>query len=157
MTSILIPAAVLAGLAAVLAVWALSLRRRAAAAHRRLVELEAEKAEARAACERAVASEARFRALVEAADDIIFRTDAEGRFSYANPAAVEALGGNGGLVGASFLDVVRPDYREEARRFYDEQRRLALPNTYCEFPVVTRAGEELWLGQRVQLVEGGTL
>ncbi len=157
MASMLIPATALAVLAAVLAAWALSLRRRAATAHGRLLELEAETAEARTARERAEASEARFRAIVEAADDIIFRTDAEGRFVYANPAAVEAFGGDAGLVGASFLDVVRPDYREEARRFYDEQRRLALPNTYCEFPVVTRAGEELWLGQRVQLVEGGGL
>jgi PAS domain-containing protein len=51
---------------------------------------------------------------------------------------------------------VRPDYRDEARRFYADQRAQGIPNTYCEFPMVTRAGEELWVGQRVQLLtEGG--
>ncbi len=102
---------------------------------------------------RLASSEARFRELVEAADDVIFRTDGEGRFTYANPAAEEALGvGKGELLGRGFLDVVRPDYRDEARRFYADQREQGIPNTYCEFPMVTRAGEDLWVGQRVQLV-----
>ncbi len=111
----------------------------------------------RQGAERLASSEARFRELVEAADDVIFRTDVEGRFTYANPAAEEALGvGKGELLGRGFLDVVRPDYRDEARRFYADQREQGIPNTYCEFPMVTRAGEDIWVGQRVQLVsEGG--
>jgi len=99
--------------AAALSWWALGLRRRAG---------------------RFVASEAHFRELVEAADDIIFRTDAEGRFAYANPAAEEALGSaERTLLGRPFLDVVRADYREEARRFYEDQRHQGILNTYCEF------------------------
>jgi PAS domain S-box-containing protein len=102
---------------------------------------------------RFAASEARFRGMVEAADDIIFRTDADGRFAYANPAAEEALGsGEGTLLERPFLDVVRADYREEARRFYEDQRRQGILNTYCEFAVVTRGGEDLWVGQRAQLL-----
>jgi PAS domain S-box-containing protein len=102
---------------------------------------------------RLASSEARFRDLVEAADDVIFRTDAEGRFTYANPAAEEALGlAEGELLGRPFFDVVRPDYREGARRFYADQRAQGIPNTYCEFPMTTRGGEELWVGQRVQLL-----
>ena len=102
---------------------------------------------------RLASSEGRFRQLVEAAADVIFRTDAEGRFSYANPAAKEALGrAEGELLGRPFLDVVRPDYREEARRFYADQRAQGIPNTYCEFPMVTGVGEDLWVGQRVQLL-----
>jgi PAS domain S-box-containing protein len=101
--------------------WALSLRRRLRAAR---------------------AAAARFRGLIEAADDIIFRTDAEGCFTYTNPAALEQLGySEEDLLGRSFLEVVREDYREQAS-----------PNSYCEFPMVTRAGEELWVGQRVQIV-----
>jgi PAS domain-containing protein len=49
--------------------------------------------------------------------------------------------------------VVRPDYRDQARRFYEDQRQQGIPNTYCEFPMVGRGGEDLWVGQRVQLVE----
>jgi PAS domain S-box-containing protein len=111
----------------------------------------------REAVARFASSEARFRELVEAAADVIFCTDTEGRFTYANPAAEEALGlAEEELLGRPFLDVVRPDYRDEARRFYADQRAQGIPNTYCEFPMVTRAGEELWVGQRVQLLtEGG--
>jgi PAS domain S-box-containing protein len=120
------------GAAVVFGAWSLSLRRRLREAH---------------------AGEARFRGLVEAADDIIFRTDAEGRFTYTNPGAHEALGYSElELRDLSFLDVVRADYREQARRFYEDQREQAIPNSYCEFPMITRTGQELWVGQRAQIV-----
>jgi two-component system sensor histidine kinase/response regulator len=128
----------------------LGLRRRAAEA---LVAREKERASESLLAERLSASEARFRELVELADDVIFRTDAEGRFTYANPAAEEALAGAGGtLLGQVFLDLVRPDYREHARRFYEDQRQQGIPNTYCEFPMLASEGGELWVGQRAQLV-----
>jgi two-component system sensor histidine kinase/response regulator len=120
------------GAGAGICAWAVSLRRRLRAARE---------------------AAARFRGLVEAADDIIFRTDADGCFTYTNPAALEQLGyAEDELLGRSFLDLVREDYREQARRFYADQREQAIPNSYCEFPMVTRAGEELWVGQRVQIV-----
>ena len=58
----------------------------------------------------------------------------------------------GELLGRAFLEVVRPDYREHARRFYEDQRQQGIPNTYCEFPMLGREGEDLWVGQRAQLV-----
>ena len=93
----------------------LGMRRREAEA---VAAREKEQASERGRAARLLASEARFRELVELADDVIFRTDAEGRFAYANPAAEEALGDAGGtLLGRAFLDLVRSDYREHARRF----------------------------------------
>ena len=68
--------------------------------------------------------EARFRAIVEGAGDVILRIDAEGRIAYANPATDELLAVEPGrLVGRPFLDLVRADYREQARRFYEDQRQ----------------------------------
>ena len=103
------------GATAALGGWALWLRRRLR--------------EARAAA-------SRFRGLVEAADDIIFRTDAEGRFTYVNPAAVEVLGYAEEELARprGFLDVVRADYREQARRFYEDQRQQGIPNTLLRVP-----------------------
>ena len=153
MTTSLAVAIVLAVASGLVVWWALGLRRRAAAAQTSLLEGRAELERARQEAARLASSEARFRELVEAADDVIFRTDAEGRFAYANPAAEEALVPAGEtLLGRAFLDVVRADYREEARRYYEDQRAQQIPNTYCEFAMVTRAGEDLWVGQRVQLV-----
>ncbi|HXY38665.1 MAG TPA: PAS domain S-box protein, partial [Vicinamibacteria bacterium] len=103
---------------------------------------------------RALTSELeRFRSLVEAADDILYRTDAKGLLTYANPAVGELLGyEQGQLAGLDFLELVRPDYREQARRYYQDQREQGIPNTYCEFPMTTRGGQDLWVGQRVQLL-----
>jgi PAS domain S-box-containing protein len=102
-------------------------------------------------------SERGFRALVEGADDPILRIGPAGTIEYANPATGELLGTDAALlVGRPFLELVRADYREQARRFYDDQRQQGIPMTYCEFPVATVGGEDLWLGQRAQLVsEGG--
>jgi len=98
-------------------------------------------------------SESRFRSLVEGADDVILRIDADGRIQYANPATGELLGRDAAtLLGRPFLDLVRDDYREQARRFYEDQRQQGIPMSYCEFPVATPGGEDLWLGQRAQLL-----
>ena len=100
--------------------------------------------------------DARFRELVEGAGDVILRIDAQGRIEYANPAAGELVSEEpGALVGRSFLDLVRADYRDQARRFYEDQRQQGIPMSYCEFPVATPGGEDLWLGQRAQLVTAG--
>jgi two-component system, sensor histidine kinase and response regulator len=102
-------------------------------------------------------SEARYRQLVEAAEDIIYKTDAQGRVVYANPAALAAFGLNEAeMLGTDVFDLIRPDYREQARRFYGDQSSQRIPNTYCEFPFSSLKGDEVWVGQRVQLVmEGG--
>ena len=85
--------------------------------------------------------EAHFRSLVEGADDVILRIDADGRIAYANPATAELLGTDAAsLAGRPFLDIVRPDYREQARAFYDDQRQQGIPMSYCEFPVAMPGG-----------------
>jgi two-component system, sensor histidine kinase and response regulator len=145
--------AVAVACAALLLGCTVELVRRHAAALRELRQREAD-----VECERAQAAiargaEERFRGIVEAADDIIFRTDGDGRFVYVNPAACETLGyGEAELHGRAFLELVREDYREQARRFYEDQREQRMPNTYCEFPMSARDGREIWVGQRAQLV-----
>src|SRR5262245_35409806 len=107
----------------------------------------------RRADEKLRASEARYRELVESADDIIYRTDARGRFVYANPVALHVIGySESELVGRHYLEMVRPDYRKEAESFYAQQVDQGIQNTYCEFPALTRDGSEVWIGQNVQLV-----
>jgi PAS domain S-box-containing protein len=145
---------VLLVLSAAVVAWALVLRRRAAEARRARTEGEAELAGEREMATSLRASEGRYRQLVESADDLIFRTDAEGHFNYLNPAVAEALGFSPGeLLGRHFRDRVRPDYQEQARQFYEDQREQGIPNTYCEFPMVSRSGQDVWLGQRVQLAQ----
>ncbi len=100
--------------------------------------------------------EARYRQLVEAADDMIYRTDDRGRFVYVNPGALQTLGfTEAELLGQHYLEIIREDYRSQAERYYQDQFTQKIPNTYCEFPAVSRDGNEVLIGQRVQLIMDG--
>ena len=99
-------------------------------------------------------SEARYRLLVENASDGFYRIDPRGIFVYANPVAGRVLGvGEEGLVGRSYLDFVRPDYRMEGIDIYSRQIKNHVPLTYWEFPALRADGREVWVGQNVQIEE----
>lgn len=96
----------------------------------------------------------KYKLLVEAANDIIYEVDAEGRFTYLNPKVKEVAGySEEEILGKSFLSFVREDWRERTIAFYQEQIRDSIQSTYYEFPCVTKNGKELWLGQNVQLIQ----
>ncbi len=99
-------------------------------------------------------SERSYRQMVDGVDDIIYRTDPEGRFTYVNRRVSEMLGWTAAqLVGTLYLDLIREDYRPSAARFYVHQFARRLPTTYYEFPVIAKDGREVWVGQQVRLIE----
>src|SRR5438093_1898329 len=104
-------------------------------------------------------SEQRYRHIVDLAHDIIYSTDAEGRFTFCNPTAVRLLKySSEDLIGRRYLDLVRPDYRQAAERFYGRQFVKQTPSTYFELPVLAQDGSDLWIGQNAQLIiENGRL
>ncbi len=98
-------------------------------------------------------SEERSNYLIEHANEMIYRTDAGGRLMFVNPACAEILKlPEAELVGQHYLDLVKPDFRETAEKFYKRQLVKKIPNAYLEIPVVTNEGREIWLGQNTQLV-----
>jgi PAS domain S-box-containing protein len=98
-------------------------------------------------------SEESYRYLVENANDIIFKTDQTGHFTFFNPIAVKTTEyAPEDLLGRHYLDLIRTDYRKDAEEFYTSQFKERVPSTYYEFPMVTKSGKEIWLGQRAQLV-----
>jgi len=98
-------------------------------------------------------SEQRYRDMVEGASELIYRTDADGFFTHFNAAAIRVLAGAAvDLLGRHHLELVRPDRRDAARAFYRRQQEDRLEATYCENPITTDDGRELWLGQSVRLV-----
>jgi two-component system sensor histidine kinase VicK len=102
-------------------------------------------------------SEARYRHLVENAPDIIYRTDATGKFTFVNRIAENLVGrSEAELIGCSYLDLIHPDDRERARRIYGLQWMRQQPTTYLEFRVESRTRGVIWIGQNVSLlVENG--
>ncbi len=102
------------------------------------------------------AGEERFRRLVEGAPDLIYTCDSTGQFTYVNPTAVRTMRyEEGELVGRHFLTLIRPDYRDHVGEAYARQLLERTPNTYLEFPAVTKTGVTIWVGQHVQLVCDG--
>ncbi len=102
------------------------------------------------------ASDDRLRYFVEHAQDIIYYSDGDGRFTYANPTAARILKyEEGELLGQRFMTLIRGDFRMKAEELYSRQLIDRAPNTYFEFPAITKSGETIWLGQHVQLVYDG--
>ena len=98
-------------------------------------------------------SEARFRQLVENAKDIVFRTDETGRFTFVNPAVLRITGyKENEIVGRHYPSFIRPDLRNEATKFFEHQMVTRIQNSYYECPILTKEGQEVWLGQNVQLL-----
>jgi PAS domain S-box-containing protein len=99
-------------------------------------------------------SEARYRQIVESASDIIYRTDSQGFFIYVNPTAYHLMGfkTDTEVLGKHFLTLASPKVRNRLKRFYNHQYLKGETNTYYEFQALTSDGQEIWLGQNVQII-----
>ncbi len=111
----------------------------------------------RATAEQALAvREAQYRQVVELAGDIICRTDAQGRFTFCNQAALAMLHyTEAEVIGRSYLKLIRTDKRRDAQRFYLRQFVRRQKSTFYEFPMVDGHGHVRWVDQNVQLVFDG--
>ena len=97
--------------------------------------------------------EEKYRILIEKATDIIYQADASGRLTFINPAAMKLTGyAEKDLIGKFYAELICPDYRVEAERFYGLQFVKKFPLTYGEFPLLTLDKRKVWVGQHVQLI-----
>ena len=101
-------------------------------------------------------SEERFKQLVESANDIIYKLDANGYVTYVNPVTLKLGNYNEkDLIGINYLDLVHPDHYNDVKKFFRNQYIKKIKNTYKEFPIKTKSGSYVWLGQNVQLLLEG--
>ena len=99
-------------------------------------------------------SEERRKYFVEHSGSLIYRTGTEGAFTFLNPAVETILGYQPDeLTGRSALDLVAPEWRKRVAKFYAEQLKKQILNTYYSFPVNRKDGSEVWLGQNVLLMK----
>jgi PAS domain S-box-containing protein len=93
----------------------------------------------------------RYRQIVAHANDSIHQTDVHGYFTLVNPVTVRRSGySEEELLGKHFLELIHPDFREEAGRFYGAQFADRVPESCYEFPIVTKDGETIWVEQITQ-------
>lgn len=104
-------------------------------------------------------SKERYQELVENANDIVFRTDNNGHFTFVNTSAIRILGyKEEEIIGKHYPEFIRSDLRDAAIRFFGIQFVKRIQNTYSEYPCITKDGREVWLGQNIQLiVENGNV
>ncbi len=98
-----------------------------------------------------------YQTLVENANDFLYRTDSMGRFTFINPAALYITGfKKEEMLGKHYLTMIRPDMHDKVIRFYGHQFVKKIQNTYFEFPIITKDGREIWIGQNSQsILENG--
>ena len=100
-------------------------------------------------------SEAQYRAIVESAVDMIYKTDGAGDFTFVNE-ITESITGytRSELLSMNYLDMVSAGHKDKVRDFYTHQLAQKTHTTYYEFPIVTKSGREIWLGQSLQYSHG---
>lgn len=96
----------------------------------------------------------KYKLIVEAANEIIYEADAKGQFTYVNPKTLKVTGfSEKEMMQKSYLDLIHPDYKDKLKLFYTEQVKELKKSTYQELPIVTKSGEQIWIGLNVQLLE----
>jgi PAS domain S-box-containing protein len=94
-----------------------------------------------------------YKQLVEESTDIIHRTNLRGDFTYVNPSAKNIVEFEAEeLVGKNYLTLIRTDYANKAKQFYLNQLNENVQESYLEFPIITKSGKELWIGQNSRIL-----
>lgn len=116
-------------------------------------ELEQSEAVCKKDAEALRESEARYRALVQNASDFVYQMDDTGHFTFVNLSGLRITGyEETEIIGKNYAALIRPDMRDEAIRFFGRQFVKQIHNTYSEYPILTKEGDEVWLGQNTQLM-----
>ncbi|MDO9210487.1 MAG: PAS domain S-box protein, partial [Deltaproteobacteria bacterium] len=123
---------------------------------RQVAEMEKIEAERKRTEEALRESEKRYREVVESAAEIIHTTDIQGNFTFANAASLRAAGTSlEESKQLNYLDIIHPDHRQRLAEIYINQFRERKATIYVEFPILSRSGEVIWLGQNSSLMFEG--
>ena len=90
----------------------------------------------------------RFQNFFDNAKEAIYSTDENGKLNVANKAFFEITGYSPKeLTKLNYKNIVSPTHRKKIDTFYKRQLLNRTENTYVEFPIVTKSGEEKWVAQ----------
>ena len=96
--------------------------------------------------------EEEYKQLIENASDIIYKADKTGNFSFVNKTTLHRLGyDEAELIGKNYTELIPESYVDSVRQFYLDCIQNKEKRSYYEFPIRTKAGEIIWLGQNVQI------
>jgi len=94
-----------------------------------------------------------YQSLVENAQDMIYQTDIDGTFIFANERCVQLFGfRHDAIIGKNSILLIAPEHRDRVVQFYADQFQNRIHHTYVEFPIKSRDGRVFWVGQNVTMV-----
>lgn len=100
--------------------------------------------------------ERQYRELVEGATDIIYELDSEGRFTFVNEVMLNVSSyAHEEIIGRPYADLIHPEDRAYAARFYREQLKAGTEISYLEFRMIGKHGQITWIGQNVRYFYDG--
>ncbi|WP_159086059.1 PAS domain S-box protein [Flavobacterium faecale] len=90
--------------------------------------------------------------LVESASDLIYELDSKGNFIFINKTSEKYTGFKiSELAQAPFTKLVCPEYKESVLNFYRDVHEDSSSFPILEYPIITKAGEKIWLSQKVTI------
>jgi PAS domain S-box-containing protein len=99
-------------------------------------------------------SESQFEKVVAEANDVIYKVNLAGEFTYVNKAATQLTNfSEDELIGKSFKELVITPSESVITSFYESQLLNVKESTYFEFEIRTKSGARFWLGQNIQLIK----
>lgn len=97
-------------------------------------------------------SRARYKELVESANEIVYEVDANFKLVYINPAACHLLLYSlQDLSEKTFLELVDDSHKETVKNYLIKCLKEKTSQGYLEFPAKKKNGDIIWLGQNFQL------
>ena len=95
---------------------------------------------------------AQFKQLVENINDVICRTDAEGKILYSNQQVYDISGYNAlEMFGEHFSFWVEESHKDDVNEHYKNQVEAKEGYTDYEFPITTKTGKTRWVGQSARM------
>ncbi|GAB3643480.1 PAS domain-containing hybrid sensor histidine kinase/response regulator [Spirosoma arcticum] len=99
-------------------------------------------------------TEQRYRLLIESVQDIIYKISPQGYFTFVSPVVEKLLGyTEQEFLGQHFTRFVQPEQRQPLIEFYQTMLDEQQDSTYTEFPILTKDGHVVCIGQTVRRVE----
>jgi PAS domain S-box-containing protein len=101
-----------------------------------------------------VESEAKYRKIIEEAGDVLYTSDAQGKFTYINQRITTLTGYTSEeLMGKHFSVLIAPEWQEIVRASYQNQFKNKIRETVIEFLIHTKTGKNKWVEQAVIMQE----
>jgi PAS domain S-box-containing protein len=99
--------------------------------------------------------QAKYETIIETAQDIVYKTDSKGIYTYINDYTEKILGYKvSELIGKHFTLLIQKDYVRKVAHFYLKNSNTLTNFDTLEFPVQTKSGEIKWLSQNITAERG---